>query len=293
MITRRRLLPLLACTALAPSLRAFALGTPDWTAPFPPHRIFANIYYVGTKDLAAFLVVTPSGNILINSNLESAVPQIQHNIETLGFKYADTRILLISHAHIDHAGGSARILRETGAKYMVMDDDVDVVESGGKTDFVYGKDPEMLYPAAKVDRVLHDGNVVTLGDSSLVARKTPGHTRGCTTWTMSIKQGNRLVSVVIVGSTSVNTGYILTGPHPSYPHIADNFAYTFAVLKSLSCDVFLGAHASYYDMEAKYAKLKQGDAGAFFDPQGYHRFIVEREEIYRKELAKQEAAYGK
>jgi len=162
----------------------FAQASPDWTEPFPPFRIAGNLYYVGTKGLANYLVTTPQGNILINSDLEANVPMIEASIEKLGFKFKDTKILLISHAHWDHDAGSAKIKEMTGASYMVMDADVPVVESGGKSDFQYGNSPRFLYPPAKVDRVLHDGDEVRLGGAVLVAHLTPGHTKGCTTWTM-------------------------------------------------------------------------------------------------------------
>ena len=165
---------------------AFPQANPDWTEPFPPFRIAGNLYYVGSKGLANYLITTPQGNILINSDLEANVPMIQASIEKLGFKFSDTKILLISHAHWDHDAGSAKIKQMTGARYMVMDADVPVVESGGKADFQYGSRADFLYPATKVDRVLHDGDKVSLGGTVLVAHLTPGHTKGCTTWTMKV-----------------------------------------------------------------------------------------------------------
>src|SRR6185295_1587624 len=153
----------------------------DWTEPFPAFRIAGNLYYVGSKGLASYLITTPDGHILINSNLEANVPMIRMSVESLGFKFSDIKILLISHAHYDHCAGSAAIKQLTGAKYMVMEGDVEVVESGGKNDFQYGNDPTTLYPPTKVDRVLHDGDHVKLGDAKLTARLTPGHTKGCTT----------------------------------------------------------------------------------------------------------------
>ncbi|MEJ0039725.1 MAG: metallo-beta-lactamase [Gammaproteobacteria bacterium] len=171
----------LALVALALGQTASAQSNADWTTPIAPFRIAGGLYYVGSKDLASYLVATPQGNILINSSLESSPTLIRKSVEQLGLKYSDIKILLISHAHSDHDAGSARVIQETGAKYMVMDGDVPVVESGGTLDFAYGKSP---YPKAKVDRVLHDGDEVKLGDAVLVARKTAGHTRGCTTWTM-------------------------------------------------------------------------------------------------------------
>jgi len=164
---------------------------PTWLKPFPPFRIAGNLYYVGSQDLAAYLIVTPQGNILINSNLEFSPPQIKKAIELLGFKYGDTKILLISHGHFDHCAGSAEIKRETGAKYEVMAQDVSVVESGGHTDFHYGADKTMWFPPTKVDRILHDGDTVSLGGTTLTAHLTGGHTKGTTTWTLDEKQDGR------------------------------------------------------------------------------------------------------
>ena len=155
-----------------------------WTAPFPPFRISGNLYYVGSEGLASYLITTSDGDILINTNLESSVPLIRDSIEKLGFKFGDIKILLISHAHFDHCAGSAQIKQLTGAEYMVMDADVPVIESGGKADFHYGQSANAMFPVTKVDRVLHDGDKVKLGDAELVAHLTPGHTKGCTTWTM-------------------------------------------------------------------------------------------------------------
>jgi metallo-beta-lactamase class B len=258
----------------------------DWTQPFPAFRIVGNVYYVGSKGLANYLITTPKGHILINSDLEANVPLIRSSIESLGFKFSDVKILLISHAHWDHCAGSAKIKEITGAKYMVMDADVSVVESGGKTDFQYANDPSALYAPTKVDRVLHDGDEVKLGDVTLVAHLTPGHTKGCTTWTMKAKDGAEMRNVVIVGSPNVNPGYKLFG-NTQYPSIADDYARMFRVLKSLPCDVFLGAHGSYYGMEGKYERLKGGDSRAFIDPEGYKAYVAEREQTFLKELEKQ------
>src|SRR5579859_1464309 len=198
-------------------------NSPDWSEPFPPHRMIGNIYYVGSQGLASYLITTPAGHILINANLKSSVPLIRDSIEKLGFRFTDVKILLISHAHFDHDGGSAEIKKLTGAKYMVMDADVPVVESGGESDFQYGNSPSMLYPATKVDRVLHDGDEVKLGDTVLVAHLTPGHTRGCTTWSLKVREAGKTYDVVIVGSPNVNPGYKLVN-NARYPQIADDYA---------------------------------------------------------------------
>src|SRR5215213_6909466 len=261
----------------------------DWTEPFPAFRIAGNLYYVGSKGLANYLITTPEGHILINSDMEANVPLIRASVESLGFKFTDIKILLISHAHWDHCAASAMIKQLTGAKYMVMDGDVPVVESGGKSDFQYANDPDTLYPPTKVDRVLHDGDEVRLGGTVLKARLTPGHTKGCTTWTMKVNDGSKMRDVVIVGSPNVNPGYKLVG-NTTYPRITEDFEQTFRVLKSLSCDYFLGAHGSYFDLETKYKRMKAGESTAFFDPSGYMNYVTEREQAFRRELRKQKPA---
>jgi metallo-beta-lactamase class B len=264
----------------------------DWTEPFPPHRVIGNVYFVGSRGLASYLITTPQGSILVNSSLEASVPLIRASIEKLGFKFSDVKILLISHAHYDHCAGSFQIKELTGAKYMVMDADVPEIENGGKGNFQYGKLPNMLYKPVKVDRVLHDGDEVKLGGVVMVAHLTPGHTKGCTTWTMKVRDGGKTYDVVIVGSPNVNPGYKLVN-NALYPRIASDYEKMFRVLKALPCDVFLGAHGSYYGMEAKYAKLAEGGANPFIDPQGYRAYVDEREQTFRTDLAKQTAAAGK
>jgi metallo-beta-lactamase class B len=268
---------------------AFAQASRDWTEPFPPFHIAGNLYYVGSKGLANYLVTTPKGNILINSDLEANVPMIEASIEKLGFNFKDTKILLISHAHFDHDAGSARIKEMTGATYMVMVGDVPVVESGGKADFQYGNTPASLYRPTKVDRVLHDGDKVKLGGTVLVAHLTPGHTRGCTTWTMRVTEGGKIYNVVIIGSPNVNPGYKLVG-NTAYPQIAQDYERMWRVLKSLQCDIFLGAHGNYFGLEEKYPLLKEGRANPFIDPNGYQKYVAQKEQDFQTELAKQQIA---
>ena len=267
----------------------FAQQDPAWTTPQTPYRVIGNVYYVGSKDLASFLIATPQGHILINSNLTSSVPMIRRSVEELGFRFSDIKILLISHGHFDHASGSAEIKRLTGAKYMVMDADVPVVESGGRDDFALGKSPEYRFPETKVDRVLHDGDEVRLGNVVLVAHLTPGHTKGCTTWTMKASEGGHSYNVVIVGSPNVLSSYKLVGD-PAYPNMAQDFELTFRTLKTLPCDVFLGAHGIYFDMLKKFDERKDGAANPFIDPAGYQSFVAEKDQEFLAELAKQTAA---
>jgi len=262
--------------------------TPAWTKPFPPFRIAGNLYYVGSEDLASYLIVTPKGDILINSSLESSVPLIKRSIETLGFHLSDVKILLISHGHFDHCAGSARIKQLTGAKYYVMDADVSVVESGGKTDFQYHAQPGVHFPPTHVDRILHDGSTVSLGGTVLTAHLTAGHTRGTTTWTLDEIESGRKLHVVIVGSPNVNAGYKLVG-NRVYPRIAEDYKRGFQVLNSLPCDIFLGAHGGYFGLTAKYPRWKARDRDAFIDPAGYKSYIADREKGFQAELARQQA----
>ena len=282
------LLTLTCATAPAQSAQSAPAAGSDFLAPFPAHHVIGNIYFVGSKSLGIYLITTPEGHILINAGLEDSVPLIQQSVAKLDLRWSDIRILLISHAHYDHDAGAARIKKLTGAKYMVMDADVPVVESGGKKDFFYAHTPGMLYPATKVDRILHDGDTVTLGDSVLTAHLTPGHTKGCTTWTMKVNEDGKSYDVVIVGSANVNEGYKLVN-NSAYPHIASDYQKTFDVLRSLHCDVFLGAHGSYYDLESKYPRMT-GNVNPFIDPKGYQAFVDDREHVFRTELARQQAA---
>jgi metallo-beta-lactamase class B len=263
---------------------------PDWTTPVPPFRIADGLYYVGSRDLAAYLVVTPAGDILINANLTSSPPQIRHSVEQLGFSVQDVKILLISHAHSDHDSGLAELKRMTGAKLAVMDGDVPVVESGGAADFAY---PNDRYPAVHVDHVLHDGDEVRLGGVVLIAHKTAGHTRGCTTWTMQARNSGKLRDVVIVGSWWVNPGYRLVpqaGKPASYPGVSEDYKRSFATFERLPCDIFLGAHGQYFDMLNKLARIRAGAGeSVWIDPQGYRAESARAREAFEKELRRQES----
>lgn len=251
----------------------------DQHRAFPAFRIAGNLYYVGTADLAVYLINTPQGNILINSDFTQDVPLVKKSIESLGFHYADTKIILISHAHSDHDQAVGLIRGETGAKLMVMDGDVPEEESTAP-----GR------PATHVDRILHDGDTVELGGSKWIARKTPGHTKGCTTWVSRLHEGNRDLDVVIVGSPNINAFSLIN--NKEYPEIATDYEKGFAILHALPCDLFLGAHGSYFGLMAKYEKFKAGDKNAFIDPAGYKTYITEREHLFHEELDRQKKNPG-
>jgi metallo-beta-lactamase class B len=271
-------------TGAAAAVALTAAFVPNWNHAFPPHRVAGNLYYVGTNFLSSYLVTTPEGHILINPSFEPSVPLIQASVEKLGFKFSDVKVILISHAHDDHCAGTALAKKLTGAKVMVMAADVPLIEHGGAGDFQY----DSRWAPVKVDRVLHDGDTVSLGGSVLTAHLTAGHTKGCTTWTMKVADGGKTYNVVIVGSPNVNEGYRLVN-NPKYPEMASDFANTFKVLKSLPCDIFLGAHGNYYGMEEKLKRAKTGAENPFVDPDGYRTYVAERQKAYESELAKQRA----
>ena len=243
------------------------------------------MYYVGSDALAIYLIVTADGHILINSGFEETVPLIKASVESLGFKMTDVKILLESHAHADHVAGHARLQAMTGAQVYVMRGDHDVIASGGQGQYLYR---DARWPPCKVDRVLEDGDEVKLGGTTLVAHLTPGHTRGCTTWAWQATEGDNKYNVVVIGSPNVNPGYRLV-ENQDYPDIAADFAKTFAVLKQLPCDFFLGAHGNYYGMHAKYERQKDAKPSPFIDPKGYLAYVAEKEQAYLAKLAEQRA----
>ncbi len=253
-------------------------GPDDMTTQFPPYKIIGNLYYVGTTSLAVFLVTTPQGNIIINSTYERNIPVILKSVEQLGFKLSDTKILLGSHAHADHQEGDALFKQVTGAQVMAMAEDVPALEAmkpGGKT-----------HP---IDKVLHDGDEVTLGGSTLVAHLTPGHTRGCTTWTMKVNEGGKIYNVVIICSLGVNPGVKLVN-NVEVPRIAEEFTRSFETMRSLPCDVPLGSHPGMYNMKEKYEKMVQGSPNPFVDTAGYKTELDIDEAMFHAVLGQQQKA---
>jgi metallo-beta-lactamase class B len=249
----------------------------DQDTAFPPHKIIGNLYYVGTRSLGSFLITTPQGHILINSDYERNVPTVRGSIEQLGFKYTDIKILLGSHAHADHMEGDALVKQLTGATVMAMAEDVPALEKmmpGGKP-----------HP---VDRVLHDGDDVKLGGMTLTAHLTPGHTRGCTTWTFTEQDGGKRYDVLIIGSVGVNPGMKLVN-NAEAPRIVEEFNRSFVTLRGLHPDIPLGSHPGMYGMAEKYPKLGQGP-NPYIDPAGYKAELDIVEGVFRSVLAQQTAA---
>src|ERR1700677_605237 len=256
------------------------IGTKEQqTTQFPPHKIIGNMYYVGTETLGSFLVVTPAGNILIDSTYEVNVPVIRKSVEQLGFKFSDTKILLGSHAHADHMEGDALVKELTGAQVMAMEQDVPALMK-----IRPGNKPHPL------DKTLHDGDEVKLGGTTLVAHLTAGHTRGCTTWTTQAQEGGKNYDVVVIGSVGVNPGFILVN-NKDVPDIAGEYQRSFKLLRSLPCDVPLGSHPSMYNLAEKYPKLGKGP-NPFIDPEGYKHELDIQEHAFLEQLDKQKKAAG-
>jgi metallo-beta-lactamase class B len=271
-----RILPglLLAGLSMAPLFAQNKNSQVDWNKPFPPHKVIANIYFVGTDQLGSFLITTPEGHILVNSDFESTVPVIRASVEKLGFRFTDIKILLGSHAHGDHMEGDAMVKELTAARVMAMEQDVPALRKmmpGGKP-----------HP---IDRILHDGDEVTLGGTTLVAHLTAGHTKGCTTWTMKAKEGDKTYNVVILGSIGVNPGYILVN-NKDYPQIADDYVRSFKILRALPCDVFIASHGRFYDLASKFPKLGNGP-NPFIDPEGYKAHLDLQEKNFYAKLEEQ------
>ena len=248
------------------------MGTPeDQTAQFPPHKVIGNIYYVGTRTLSSFLIVTPQGNILINSTYERNVPTIEKSVTELGFKFTDIKILLGTHAHGDHQEGDALLKQRTGAQAMAMAEDIPALQAmkpGGKE-----------HP---IDKALHDGETVTLGGTTLTAHLTPGHTRGCTTWTMKAEESGKMYNVVI--------GCSVRPPATLTPAVIAEFNHTFPLVRSLACDVPLGDHPAQYNLARKYAKLKKGARNPFIDPAGCTYEVNVEEAMFHALLNEQQKA---
>jgi metallo-beta-lactamase class B len=260
----------------------------SWNAPFKPFRIIGNIYYVGPSGISSFLLTTPEGHILLDTGFEMTVPRIRDSIKQLGFRLEDIKIILNSHAHLDHAGGHALMKRLTGAQIVMSEADAAMLAAGGTNDFTHYSREMISYPPAKADRLLHDGDLVSLGGTTLTSHLTPGHTKGCTTWTMDVTDGGKVYHVVFFGSTSILPGVSLTH-NAQYPGIVDDFTATYRKLKALPCDVFLAPHASFFGLQEKASRLGRGE-NPFIDPAGFRRFLEAAETKFRQQLEQETKA---
>jgi metallo-beta-lactamase class B len=254
-----------------------------------PFRISDDVYYVGASDVTSFLIVTDAGLILTDGGFEQTAPQIEANIKTLGFDIKNVKILLNSHAHFDHAGGLAALKAASGARFLASRGDAPVLESGGAADFAHFGSYS-YFPPIKVDGYLADGEEIALGHTVLTAHLTPGHTRGCTSWTMTTHVSGKPVDVLFICSLTVLPSYRLLS-EPGYPGMAADFARSFKTLRSLPCQIFIASHGVFFDLKGKRARLDQNPSvNPFIDPKGCKKYIDAAEHAYDDELAKERAA---
>jgi metallo-beta-lactamase class B len=258
----------------------------SWNLAVKPFKVIGNIYYVGANEITSFLITTPKGHILLDSGFAETVPIIKDSVKQLGFRLEDIKILINSQAHYDHAGGLAVLKELTGASLALSKADAELISNGGKGDFAWGD--TLTFQLVKADRILEDKDKIELGGVTMTARLTPGHTKGCTTWTMTVKEDGKQYAVVFLGSTTA-PGYRLVD-NPNYPNIVADYAYTFQLLKSINCDVFLASHGSFFALDHKRRRLERGaKPNPFIDPERYKSFLAESEEAFLKELRKQQS----
>lgn len=260
---------------------------PQRTERVEGFEIIDGVYFVGARlHLPSYLFTSSEGHILIDTSYDENVPEIVDNIEKLGFSIDDVKLLLATHAHHDHVGGHATMREISGATTLAMAEDADVIESGGKTDF---RDRGLWTPAT-VDRIIQDGEQVRLGDRVLTAHLTPGHTKGCTTWTTVVEEDGKQYNLALLGGLRVNTNEPLIG-HPKFLDMPQQFAWTFARLKVMPVDVFLGAHGYWYGLNEKRELLLAGSkTNPFIDPEGFQSAIRHWENGYLERLRKE--SYG-
>jgi len=262
----------------------------SWRAAVPPKHLIGNIYYVGAIGVSSFLITTPEGHILLDTGFEDTVPIIQRGVAQLGFRIEDIKYILSSHAHIDHVGGHALMKKLSHAQIVASAADSRALESGGADDFIPWPKDTILYTPVKVDRIVADGEGVSLGGVTLIAHLTPGHTRGATTWTMDVQDGTQVRHVVFFSSASINPGTRLLN-NPLYPNFVSDFESTFEKLRALPCDVFFAPHGGQFAMADKFARLEEAQKeNPFIDPSGWKKVIADAEKAFRDELEMERAA---
>ncbi len=257
--------------------------TAEWAAPYQPFRIAGNLYYVGTYDLACYLIATSQGNILINTGLAASAAQIKNNIETLGFQFADTKILLTTQAHYDHMGAMAAIKKLTGAQLMVDEKEADVLATGGSSDYELGRYGTSFKPV-EPDRLLQDGDTIRLGNMQLVMLHHPGHTKGSCSFLFTVKDEQQSYRVLIANLPTIVTEKPFAGI-TTYPGIAADYAYTFKAMKNISFDIWLASHASQFKLHDKHQPGDAYNPAAFKDQHGYDRAISDLQKQYEEKVA--------
>jgi metallo-beta-lactamase class B len=257
-----------------------------WNEPADPVKIAGPIYFVGTKGLASYLITGSAGYILLYTAMPNSGPMIETSIRKLGFNPEEIKFILTGHAHIDHVGGHAYIKKISGARVVIMESEKDLIESGGKTDFHYGNYPEFYFEPVKADLVIRDQETIKLGDISMTALHTPGHTRGGTTWVMNVSENGKVYNVVFPDGTSINPGYRVN-KDPSYPGIEMNFRNTLHTLEMLKPDIWLSSHTDFFNFAEKRKRAGREGVNAWADPEGYRLRIAGEREKFEAEINKE------
>ncbi len=277
---------LTALSAQAQKVKEPKAMNADWAKPYKPYRIAGNLYYVGTYDLACYLITTPQGNILINTGLAASATQIKNNIKVLGFKFADTKILLNTQAHYDHLGAMAFIKKKTGALLMVDEKEAGVLKDGGSSDYALGGKGSSFKPIAP-DRLLKDGDTIKLGNMQLVMLHHPGHTKGSCSFLFTVADEQRSYKVLIANMPTIVTDKPFAGIK-DYPAIAADYAYTLKAMKNISFDIWLASHASQFNMHSKHKPSDAYNPAAFIDQAGYDAEIKDLQKEYVEKIKKKE-----
>jgi metallo-beta-lactamase class B len=254
----------------------------EWSKDYEPFRIAGNLYYVGTYDLACYLITTPKGNILINTGLAASAQSIKKNIESLGFKFKDIKILLTTQAHYDHMGAIAAIKKMTGAKFMIDEKDADVAADGGKSDYALGSEISSYEPV-EADRLLHDSDLIKLGDAELIMLHHPGHTKGSCSYTFNVNDGSKKYKVLIANLPTIVTDKSFSSI-PAYPDVAKDYAYTLSSLKSLQFDIWFASHASQFALHSKHKPGDPYNPSAFIDQKGYDEALNNLQASFDKHM---------
>ncbi len=280
----------LLCLALGAAVAApqmvAAQTNDEWTRSFPPFRIIGNVYWVGSYDLSTYLITTPQGNILVNTGVGDTAQQIQASVEALGFKMSDTKILTSTHGHYDHVAGMADLKRMTGATLVVSEPDRELLESGGKADFRFGSVVSAQFPPAKVDQTFKDGEKISLGGTELTAHLHSGHTKGATSFTLTVQEAGKSYRVIIANMPSINPGVSMAGM-PGFPGIGQAYARTFLAQKDMKVDVWLASHASQFKMHEKYKPGDPYNPDRFVDPAGFLASVLQLEKVYLDQVARE------
>jgi metallo-beta-lactamase class B len=285
----RRSISLLIAGCVAFPSPALAQSDPNWTRPFAPFRIIGNVYWVGSYDLATYLIATPQGHILINTGVGDTAKQIKASVEQLGFTFADTKILTATHGHWDHVAGMAELKRMTSARLVVSEPDKELFESGGRLDFRFGDTPGARFEPVKVDGTFKDSDTISLGGTVLTAHHHPGHTKGATSFTLNVQESGKTYRVVIANMGSINPGVTVSGM-AKYPGITADYARTFKAQKDMQIDVWLASHASQFKLHEKYKPGDSYNPDRFVDPKGFKAAVEQLEKTYLEQLARERAA---